>query len=311
MRRLAFHTLDVFTARRFGGNPLAVFADGRDLSDAEMQAIAAEINYSETTFILPPEDPAHAARVRIFTPKHEIPFAGHPNVGTGFLLSRRPDLIPGANSPDEMIFEEDAGLVRVVPQRDDTGLVIATTITAPQPLTLEKTVPVSAIAACANLAAEDIKTSRIEPTVCGTGLPFAIAEVASRAKLAAALPDVDAFHRANADHGYAGDSFSLMLFVEAEDSVLHARMFAPLGGIYEDPATGSACAALGSLLAKTSDGETGDFEYVIHQGEDMGRASRIEVSVTKRNGACRPPVLRGTCIEMMEGIFFLDETAAF
>src|SRR5580658_4045368 len=103
--QLEFVTVDVFTDRRFGGNPLAVMPDAAGLSTAQMQAIANEVNLSETTFVLPPKDPAHSAEVRIFTPKFEMPFAGHPNVGTGFVVGRR------RNTHDSLVFEEKAGLV--------------------------------------------------------------------------------------------------------------------------------------------------------------------------------------------------------
>src|SRR5215469_11186034 len=103
-----FVTVDVFTAERFGGNPLAVFPDARGLTDAQMQNLAAEFNLSETTFVLPPDNPQHHAKVRIFTPRMELPFAGHPNVGTGYVLGQR-----DANPPEHYVFEELAGLVRV------------------------------------------------------------------------------------------------------------------------------------------------------------------------------------------------------
>src|SRR5215212_11854971 len=125
----AFITVDVFTDRRFGGNPLAVFPDARGLSDADMQALAAEFNYSETTFVLPPENPANTARVRIFNRTYEMPFAGHPNVGTGYVLASQ-----GQGTGDVMRFEELAGIVEVRIDRDAAGAVVGATIAAPQAL---------------------------------------------------------------------------------------------------------------------------------------------------------------------------------
>src|SRR5208337_5685009 len=126
-----FVTVDVFTEHRFGGNPLAVFPDARGLSDAQMQALASEFNLSETTFVLPPDNPQHHARVRIFTPKLELPFAGHPNVGTGFVLARRE-----ANPPEHLVFEELAGLVRVHIQRGPDNAITGARIAAPRALSI-------------------------------------------------------------------------------------------------------------------------------------------------------------------------------
>src|ERR1700760_3553287 len=131
-----FVTVDVFTDRRFGGNPLAVFPDARGLTDDQMQALAAEFNLSETTFVLPPDNPQHHARVRIFTPRSELPFAGHPNVGTGFVLGRQMD-----NPPEHLVFEELAGLVRVHLLRDTDGSIGGARISAPPALSIDFGIP--------------------------------------------------------------------------------------------------------------------------------------------------------------------------
>ena len=141
MRRFAYETFDVFTSQRFGGNQLAVFPDARGISDAEMQLLAAEFNYSETTFVLPPADPANTARVRIFHRTAEMPFAGHPNVGTGFALAARA-------SGDVLRFEQIAGLVEVVLRRDAAGRPTGATIGAPQPLQVGGQVTPAEAAAC-------------------------------------------------------------------------------------------------------------------------------------------------------------------
>ena len=127
-----FVTVDVFTTQRFGGNPLAVFPDARGLTSEQMQALAMEFNLSETTFVLPPDDPQHHAKVRIFTPRAELPFAGHPNVGTGYVLARRMD-----NPPEHLVFEEIAGLVRVHLLRDADGATTGTRISAPRALSID------------------------------------------------------------------------------------------------------------------------------------------------------------------------------
>ncbi len=151
MRRYSFVTVDVFTNQRFGGNPLAVFPDARGMSDAEMQSLAAEFNLSETTFVLPPENPANTAWVRIFTRTTEMPFAGHPNVGTGYVLAQQ-----GRDKDGKLLFEELAGLVEVQIERDGAGAPIGATIAAPQPLSLGVELPVEEIAACANLKVDDV-----------------------------------------------------------------------------------------------------------------------------------------------------------
>src|SRR5882724_4179244 len=157
-------TVDVFTDRAFAGNPLAVVTDATGLTPAEMQAIAAEFNYSESTFVLPPEDPAHTARVRIFTRQNEIPFAGHPNVGTAFALARLAERSGKALGPT-VIFEETAGLVPVDLMRDPAGQVVGAILTAPQPLSLDRKIPAAVVAECVGLETSAVLTSRHEPVV--------------------------------------------------------------------------------------------------------------------------------------------------
>src|SRR5438552_2425480 len=187
MRAYKFVTVDVFTDRRFGGNPLAVFPDARGLTDAEMQSLAAEFNLSETTFVLPPEDPANTARVRIFNRTAEMPFAGHPNVGTGYVLAQE-----GRDKTGVLRFEELAGLVEIKVDRDAAGTAVGATIAAPQPLSLGLELPVDAIAACARLEPSDIVVSAHKPVVASVGNPFGIAEVTGSAMTRSA-PDLARF----------------------------------------------------------------------------------------------------------------------
>src|SRR3954451_25207017 len=180
-------TVDVFTDRPFGGNPLAVVLDAGGLSTAQMQAIATEFNYSETTFVLPPADPAHDAQVRIFTVNREIPFAGHPNVGTAFVLATRAPKLPA-----RLLFEEGAGLVPVEIVTEQ-GRVVSTEFTAPQPLKRMSHVSAEQAAACLSLPAADVKTDRHAPQIISVGLQFLAVEIASRAALRRARPDPAAF----------------------------------------------------------------------------------------------------------------------
>ena len=182
-----FVTVDVFTTQRFGGNPLAVFPDASGLTSEQMQALAMEFNLSETTFVLPPDDPQHHAKVRIFTPRAELPFAGHPNVGTGYVLACRDD-----NPPEHYVFEELAGLVRVHVLRAG-NTISGARISAPRALSIDIGIPVEVIAACAGLTEHDIATNAHDPLVASVGTPFVLAEVASVAALSRATPDVGAF----------------------------------------------------------------------------------------------------------------------
>ncbi len=292
-----FVTVDVFTDRRFGGNPLAVFPEADGLSDDQMQAIAAEFNLSETTFVLPPDNPQHHARVRIFTPRTELPFAGHPNVGTGFVLARREQ-----NPPEHFTFEEQAGLVRVHILRASHAITGAR-VSAPRSLTIEDDVPIDVVAACASLRPEDIATEAHTPLVASVGTPFVLAEVTSVEALSRATPDLAAFRSAASRVEALGTRLSLHLYVWQSDGDrrLRARMFAPLGGVLEDPATGSANAALAALLTSLAPGVNVDLTYDIEQGIEMGRPSRILASARKTGEGPVSATVAGDCVPVMRG----------
>lgn len=297
MPAYAFETVDVFTERRFGGNPLAVFTDARGLSDAEMQALAAEMNLSETTFVLPPDNPAHTARLRIFNPTAEMPFAGHPNVGTAVVLARH-----GRDRDGVLLFEELAGLVEVRVERNAEGAVTGATIAAPQPLSTGIALPAEDVAACAGLAAADVVVTSHRPVEASVGVRFVLAEVAPGA-LALALPDMAAFRRAEAAHPALEGRFSLFLYARDGQAAggaarIRARMFAPLAGTWEDPATGSASATLGALLLSLEDGEENRLE--IAQGVEMGRPSLLKVTARRGADGIRAAV-GGACVPVLRG----------
>src|SRR5277367_1980679 len=205
-----FVTVDVFTTQRFGGNPLAVFPDARGLTSEQMQALAMEFNLSETTFVLPPDDPQHHAKVRIFTPRAELPFAGHPNVGTGYVLACRDD-----NPPEHYVFEDLAGLVRVHVLRAGNAISGAR-ISAPRALSIDIGIPVEVIAACAGLTEHDIATNAHDPLVASVGTPFVLAEVASVAALSRASPDIGAFRSAAEQFPEVATRFSLLLYARRD-----------------------------------------------------------------------------------------------
>lgn len=301
MDGIGYETFDVFTTTRFGGNPLAVVPDARGLDDATMQRIATEFNYSESTFVLPPEDSANTARVRIFTPASEIPFAGHPNVGTAFALARMGRVF-GRAVGDVMRFEERAGLVEVEILRE-AGAVVGASIRAPQAPEFGPDIDVATVAACASIAADDVLATNHAPQKCSVGLPFAFAELTSLEALARAKPSPVAFEAADRAYPHADDAFALFLYVRTGDDParVRARMFAPLSGVPEDPATGSASAALGALLGSLRAGEDGPFELFIDQGVEMGRPSRIEVSARIADGSVREVAIAGRCVPVMRG----------
>jgi trans-2,3-dihydro-3-hydroxyanthranilate isomerase len=286
MPAFSFVTVDVFTDRRFGGNPLAVFPDARGMSDADMQSLAAEFNLSETTFVLPPADPANTARVRIFNRRSEMPFAGHPNVGTGWVLARR-----GRAKDGVLRFEEIAGLVEV----QATAELV--TIAAPQPLSLGPEMPVDLVAGCVGLAASDVVTTAHRPVSASVGNSFVVAEVSGEA-LTRATPDIGRFREAATTYTAMGAN-RLPLFLYAHDGArIRARMFSPLSGTIEDPATGSAATPLAALLLSLTQ-ET-ERHYDIAQGVEMGRPSRLLCTARRAADGIRASV-GGICVPVLSG----------
>ncbi|HTV87612.1 MAG TPA: PhzF family phenazine biosynthesis protein [Stellaceae bacterium] len=290
--QLEFVTVDVFTNRRFDGNPLAVVPRADGLSTEQMQAIAGEFNLSETTFVLPPTDPAHTAGVRIFTPKFEMPFAGHPNVGTAFVVGRQ-------GRGDRLVFEEKAGLVPLELMREQ-GAVVGARLTAPQPLQRgEDDVYSDIIAAACGLDVGDIETRNHMPCIAGCGTPFVFAEVKDLAALARATPHAEVFARSFP----VGAATGIHIYSRDGDAGIdiRARMFAPLHGVPEDPATGSANLALAGLLASLRPEPDFDLRVRIAQGVEMGRPSLMEAEADKRDGRVGTTRIGGRCVPVMRG----------
>lgn len=294
-------TCDVFTDRAFGGNPLAVVLDAGGLSTAQMQAIASEFNYSETTFVLPPVDPAHDAQVRIFTVRSEIPFAGHPNVGTAFVLATLAE-----KPPARLLFEERAGLVPVEILTEH-GKILGAELTAPQRMKRLSQLGVEQAAACLSLPAGDVKMDRHAPQIITVGLSFLAVELASREALRRARPDAAAFAKTFPCDGSDAVYFYTRDVPAGEKPCdLQARMFHPgAGGLSEDPATGSATAAAAALIADLDPARDGELKLTVGQGVDMGRPSLLKTRVRKENGAVASIHVGGGCVLMMEGTFRL------
>lgn len=303
MPSVDFVTVDVFTTVRFAGNPLAVIPDARGLSSEDMQRIAIEFGYSETTFVLPPADPsANDANVRIFTPATEVPFAGHPNVGTAFVLGQLPSLF-GKPVGNTLRFEEKAGIVTVSLAKDDSGAVTGATIRAPGPLTVGTTIPLELVARCVSISTAQIRFDNHAPVIASVGLAFAFAELKSLEALASARPNVTEFHIADEVHGKEAEGFPLFLYVRDEKDPwkIRARMFAPLDNVMEDPATGSASAALGAFLVSKLEERDIAVMPTIEQGVEMGRRSVIELEVRKEGGEVKDVLVSGSCVKVMKG----------
>ncbi len=277
---------DVFTTAPFGGNPLAVIPDATKLPEAALQRIAREFNLSETAFVYPPSDPSCHARVRIFTPTQELPFAGHPTIGTSIALF---DL---GLAPNEMQLELGVGPIPVTVAAGKARFV------TPVPLTTWPDLPIDVVAASASLSENDIRTNRHAPVIASVGMPFAFAEVRDRDALAAAHPQTDAF-RAFEPNWPAKTHYDLVLYVRDGQNI-RARMFAPLDGIPEDPATGSAAAALAAYLGEL-DGRSQSF--TVDQGVEMGRPSRIEAEVIVSDRRSVAVAIAGSAVKMMDGRF--------
>jgi trans-2,3-dihydro-3-hydroxyanthranilate isomerase len=296
MRR-RFATLDVFTTRRFAGNPLAVVLDSEGLDAEAMQTIAREFNLSETVFVLPPEEARHRAKLRIFTPGRELPFAGHPTVGTAVLLG-----LDGQNGTDAQAFglEENVGIVPCVVERRGEGLGYARFRIPRLPEVLEGGPTVADAAWALGLDPSEIGFDRHVPSRHAAGNPFDFIPVATRDAVARSRPSADAFAKALGADGPG-------VYVYSRETTeaghhFHARMFgSPKTGIPEDPATGSAVASFTGVLMQSEPLGDGTHSFVIEQGYEMGRPSEIELQLVIREGALQSGEIGGHAVVVSEG----------
>jgi trans-2,3-dihydro-3-hydroxyanthranilate isomerase len=296
MRR-KFFTLDVFTRRRYAGNPLAVVLDADGLDGAAMQSVAREFNLSETVFVLPPAEKAHRARLRIFTPMTELAFAGHPTVGSAVLLNR----IDGGAGKREIIVEEGIGPVRCAVEALDAETGSARFDLARLPAETGPVQPTAAIAAALGLSEQDIGFASFAPSRWSAGNELTFVP----------LSGLDAMRRCRADTARWGAAFPgkdgrMSAFMFCRETIerghaFHARMFAPLGGIPEDPATGSAVAAFAGVLMHFARSSDGTHEFVVEQGYEMGRPSLIHLSMTVNNGKLTAAAIAGEAVVVSEG----------
>ena len=287
--------VDVFTDEPFGGNQLAVFLDGGDVPDRWMQRIARELNLSETTYLLPPEDPAHVGRLRIFTPLEELPMAGHPTVGSAFALAADGRIA----APTTIVFEEGVGPVPVeVEGAADrpTGAVMVQPLPGFGPRFDDR----PAIAAMLTLEAADLAPD-LPLEVVSCGVPYLIVPLASLAAVQRAKLRLDLWE--DLLGGFA--SRHVYLFSRetlGDDATVHARMFAPAAGVPEDPATGSAGGPLGCYLVRHGRVPAGDrVPVVCEQGYEIGRPSRMEIAISGDRDAIREVRVGGGCVLVGEG----------
>jgi len=295
MRR-AFHTLDVFTDTPLAGNPLAVVLDSQGLDDARMQSIAREFNLAETVFVSEPKNPVNTAAVRIFTPARELPFAGHPTVGTAVLLAhlRAPELLKSEDL--RIVLEEKVGDVVCV-ARHRAGQAKAAYFTVPRPPERMSEPPSKAsLAADLGLEVEDIGFDAHEPVVMGAGT----------ANLFVPLKSLAAMGRARPDRKHWGENGGPCLYLYTRESVhagsdFHARMFAAGWGVYEDPATGSAAAAFAGVMMAFEKPRDAEHVVTIEQGIEMGRPSFISVGLDVEDGVLRSATIGGSAVIVCEG----------
>ena len=289
-----YFTCDVFTRDRFCGNQLAVIPDARGLNGRQMQKIANEFNFSETTFVFPPESGGDR-KVRIFTPAAEVPFAGHPNIGTAFILATSGEL-GQIDREASVVFEEAAGNVSVLIRTTDHGYYCE--LKAPQALTLGDPLSTELAASLLGLDADDIVLDVHPPQSASVGLPFLVIQLRDREALARAqfnLADIDRIRQFGAPH-------DVHLYThDTEQADIQARMFAPLDGVPEDPATGSANCAMAALLTHYAEEETGEFSWKIAQGIEMGRPSLLNARTTKENGSVNGIWIAGHSVLVAEG----------
>jgi len=299
---LKFYQADVFTGQAFGGNPVAVFPDAQGLTDYQLQQIAREMNLSETVFVLPPTDEAAVVRLRIFTPTQEIPFAGHPVLGTFFVLAHL-GLIAVTDGVTRVMQECNIGLFPVEIHARD-GEITRIVMTQPKPLfigSVEETEDLFDLAKALGLSRNQIVDTKKPVMLVSTGLPVVIVPVRTLTAVRSIDPDSAAIVEVCGRLGVNGIMVFTTITVE-DHATVHARMFAPAIGILEDPATGSASGAMGAYLVHNGLVEVGPLtEVIIEQGYEIERPSRILVQVESEDDAIQSVKVGGQVVMVVEG----------
>ncbi|MEO0488748.1 MAG: PhzF family phenazine biosynthesis protein [Cyanobacteria bacterium J06659_2] len=294
-----FYTVDVFTKRIFGGNPLAVFPEAQGLATAQMQQVARELSLSETVFVLPPETAEGTHRLRIFTPGTELPFAGHPTIGTAYLLAAI-GKIPLTEDVTTVVFEERVGAIPVSIYVVNNQPTFAQFAAAQLPEFGPEPPPKTDLAALLSLQSLDLSEEEWAPQAVSCGVPFLFIPVRDRTALAKAQVDLTQWKALLANY-WAPHLYLFTSDSGSEGSDFRARMFAPAMGIQEDPATGAAATALAGYLSNREATATGSFRWVIEQGVEMGRPSLLELEVDKQDKKLTAIRVGGHSVRVSQG----------
>lgn len=296
---------DVFAKAGLAGNPLAIVLDAEGLDDLQMQKIAGEFNLSETVFVRPPENSVHTARVRIFTPRQELPFAGHPTVGTAIALSQQVGDIGRGERTSIIVLEENVGPVRcAVSTGNGASFAEFDLPRLPEPFAFDA--PSEVVAAALGLSHHEIGFENHTVSGWSAGVPFVCVPVANLKAAGRARLDAGLWEELGPGESAATiDPYVYCRETVNHDCAFHARMFAPGAGIAEDPATGSAVAAFAGAVLTHDEPVDGAHRYWIEQGIEMGRPSRIRLEIEVAGGAIEAARVGGAAVKVAEGRLLL------
>ncbi len=298
MRSIEYMIYDVFTEKALTGNQLGVILDASGLSGVQMQAIAREFNIAETIFFLPPDKPEHAAKVRIFMPLGELPFAGHPTIGGAIAFAGKKRLATGA----KMVLEEGVGPITCIVSADEFGGK-SSFIAARLPEQLPFDFNVIEVCEALNLDTKSVGFGSHEIMLTSGGVPYVTVPVKTLDDLANAKVDADKWLKL--DVHKQGKFAAPYLYCREGQGVFRVRMFAPWDGIPEDPATGSAAVAFAKTLQKFEFITNEIHKVIINQGVEMGRPSQIGLSLTLEGGNLSIVEISGSAVKVAEGRLFL------
>lgn len=302
MKGRRYLVYDVFTQERLAGNPLAVVLDAEGLNEVAMQKIAREFNYSETTFVSPPAEPRHKASVRIFTPAFELPFAGHPTVGTAIALA---ELAAHDGTDQLIVLEENIGLLRCAVSRADGGSFAEFDLPE-MPRALDLGIEPEVVGAALGLGPHEIGFENHRVGLWTAGVPYITVPVSGMDVIGRVRLDNEAWMDLSPKRG-DGKAASAYVYTRdtvRHDSSFHARMFVPGWPSYEDPATGSAAAAFSGAIARFDKLDEGPNRFWIEQGMEMGRPSRIRLEIDAEGGKMIAARIGGHAVKVAEGLLF-------
>lgn len=307
MKTLRYSLVDVFTEKPFGGNQLAVFHEEENLSSVTMQQIARELNLSETVFICPPENPENQKCLRIFTPKVELPLAGHPTIGAAFMLADQ-KMIATSEGANDWILEEKIGDIAVTVYKD-SGQIVKVEMTQPLPEFRAHYQKTGLVADLLSLTPKDLDARYPFQTV-SSGLPFLFIPVRSLNAIRNIQFRTDIWERHFSHDPDTQHIFAFTTQTEEKRSTVHSRMFAPAMGIAEDPATGAASGPLGAYLVEhgvISKTANGIYHIRNEQGFEINRPSYIDVTIVKSGSQFSLVKIGGTSVTMGQGEIVFED----